>query len=58
MTKADQWLTGVGVRDWLRQGTKEHFRVMDVLHLDYDGGGYTVVYIGQNSNCTLKMGAI
>lgn len=25
---------------------------------DCDGGGYTVVYIVQGPNCTLKMGAV
>lgn len=29
---------------------------MDVLIFEC-GGGYTVIYIVQNSNCTLKMGA-
>lgn len=34
MTRASQRLPGVGVRNGLKQGTKEHFRVVDVLSVD------------------------
>lgn len=48
-----QWFSGTGTREGLRvqRGTSEVFGVMEMFYV-LDWGGYTAVYICQNSNYT------
>ena len=46
---------GAGGVDWLQRGTRELFRVMEIVYLDH-GNGYTTIHNYLNSlNCTLTI---